>query len=104
MNQKYTPGPYVVDVVGFVDPNVPHTDWIAVGIPDEDGDVAEVVAYCAEANAPLLAAAPELLAALRELLAVEAAAEEQTEGMEALFERHAIATEAARAAIAKAEG
>lgn len=65
------------------------------GVPDVEGDYFEV-AQCNEANAPLIAAAPDLYAALR--------------GMVAAFETlHSVAIEAdafahARAALAKARG
>jgi hypothetical protein len=37
--------------------------WVAVGLTDKDGFAASV-AYCHPGNAPLIAAAPDLLAAL----------------------------------------
>jgi hypothetical protein len=44
-------------------------EWVAVGIVDEDG-VAAHVAYCHPLNAPLISAAPDLLAALKSLVNV----------------------------------
>lgn len=73
--QNHTPGPWVVNgadgslMVGmeeqafFIKDNIgTGKEWIAVGINDREG-FAEVVALCHPINAPLIAAAPELLAA-----------------------------------------
>jgi hypothetical protein len=67
-----TPGPWYVD--DGVDNNenmvscLEGSDWVAVGIHDEDGYAASV-AYCHHTNAPLIAAAPELFATLRAIKA-----------------------------------
>lgn len=69
---SFTAGPWVVDD-GMVTPDVMRrnlgddTDWVAVGIEDEDG-FAEVVAYTHPANARVIAAVPDLLRKLREIL------------------------------------
>ena len=57
-----------------------------------------------DADRALMRSAPDLLAALREMVECEDAAENHPEGWEALFERFAYALADARAALAKAEG
>lgn len=72
----------------------PERHWCAVGIEDEEG-YAESVAYCHPFNAPLIAAAPDLLESLAELC------EQWPEKLPDTF-RHKMTVEKARAAIAKA--
>lgn len=43
-------------------------EWIAIGVADKEG-FAEVVALCHPDNAPVIAAAPDLLAELEKVLA-----------------------------------
>jgi len=72
---KHTPGPWIVGDMGHdtsIEAQVQQLqegegtdrEWTAVGICDEDG-FAEVVALTHPSNAPLVAAAPDLLNALR---------------------------------------
>ena len=65
MNTSHTPGPWIVDdwlvrPQDMRDQLDNDSEWVAVGIGDEDG-YAESVAYCHLANARLIAAAPQLL-------------------------------------------
>lgn len=95
---KHTPGP-----------------WFAVGgwVEVERDDIADICSCCPEdfgqehigrnykevmANARLIAAAPELLSALKEI--VQSLADQDDEGMI----EHTLQMSNARAAIAKAEG
>lgn len=74
---KHTPGPWHVDTdcrddtenmaYQLTDDAGTSREWVAVGLHDEDGYAASV-AYCHPMNAPLIAAAPDLLAALSHLL------------------------------------
>lgn len=69
MTTPHTPGPWIVDdwlvrPQDMRDQLDNDSEWVAVGIGDEDG-YAESVAYCHLANARLIAAAPELLHALQ---------------------------------------
>lgn len=71
MSTQHTPGPFFIDE-GFIgpqdmvdqllDPN--NETWVAVGFHDAEG-YAGSVAYCHPDNAPLFAAAPEMLHALK---------------------------------------
>jgi hypothetical protein len=62
---KHTPGPWLVGDVPCSLVDGPPPDWAVVGLNDEDG-FAETIAYCHPSNAPIVAAAPELLALLTE--------------------------------------
>ena len=78
MTAPHTPGPWVEDDFGcsgahHCGENPPPEDWTCVGIEDDSG-FAEVIAYCHPDNAPLIALAPELAAALRETVAALEAA------------------------------
>lgn len=69
MNPNHTPGPFIIDdglvtPENMIDSIRANPTWVAVGIADEDG-YAESVAYCHPMNAPLFAAAPEMLHALK---------------------------------------
>jgi hypothetical protein len=91
--KSITPGPWVIDLDWLPDE---HPDWRSIII--ESGDKhfrTRVSGDIGEANARLIAAAPELLEALRGLAYPGA-----YEGQPSESERIA----AARAAIAKAEG
>jgi len=91
--KSITPGPWVIDLDWLPDE---HPDWRCIII--ESGDKhfrTRVSGHMGEANARLIAAAPELLEALRGLAYPGA-----YEGQPSESERIA----AARAAIAKAEG
>jgi hypothetical protein len=91
--KSITPGPWVIDLDWLPDE---HPDWRCIII--ESGDKhfrTRVSGHMGEANARLIAAAPELLEALRGL-----AYPGEYEGQPSESERIA----AARAAIAKAEG
>jgi hypothetical protein len=106
MSSKHTPGPWIGAGPSFGDPLPRYTTEIVTEWEEEDG---ESLSICTlpfhhhddenEANALLIAAAPDLLEALRKVVA--------------LWDHHASAHgdgiisplhEAARAAIAKAEG
>lgn len=95
MKSQHTPGPWFTD--HLVEPEhmakclVENPTWIAIEDTADDGGH---VAYCAPENGPLIAAAPELLFALENLLAVK-----YGEGG-TVFD----SDEIARAAIAKAKG
>ena len=101
MSAKHTPGPWFVDKVedrnafNIFPVGATHA-LLAVKGPEFDG--AHSYALAAKANAILIAAAPELLEALRGLVASLSDADD-----EGLIE-HASQMEAARAAIAKAVG
>jgi len=91
--KSITPGPWVIDLDWLPDE---HPDWRCIII--ESGDKhfrTRVSGHMGEANARLIAAAPDLLEALRGL-----AYPGKYEGQPSEAERIA----AARAAIAKAEG
>ena len=98
---QHTPGPWTIEDGRLTqqdhidrlaeDIKCPDRQWVAVGTEDAEG-YAESVAYCHPSNARLVAAAPELLAALRECA-------KQLSAIGA--KGHA---SVARAAIAKAEG
>ena len=106
----FTPGPWKADADDKLNPD----RSFGIVAPWRDGDsegtvvIAEVTSAETEEqarrDADLLAAAPDLYAALREMVECEDAAENHPEGWEALFERFAYALQDARAALAKAEG
>lgn len=101
MSAKHTPGPWWVDEPledGGTEPIVANAQWVICEVADgidEDGAM--------EANARLIAAAPDLLAALENLTPILEAAESNASGNpEWKWVSSRINT--ARAAIAKAEG
>lgn len=106
MNTKHTPGPWIIATLkGRTDPYAPVTFSIAhTGFAKAE----------TEANARLIAAAPDLLALLNELQAAagdvyaecEAAGEAHNKGGEeyGTFKRMRETTDAAHAAIARATG
>lgn len=87
--QKHTPGPWAYRIGQH------HTDFIL-----SNGSVIEVEWRIAEANARLIAAAPDLLEALRDLVEATSGGD-MGMGTAIFFPRE---FDAARAAIAKAEG
>jgi hypothetical protein len=98
MESKHTPGPWRASR---------HCSSIYADLPNHDEPIAEIVGSN-EANAHLIAAAPELLAALQELrnggwlnFIFDKVAEETRGGP--LTKADAVVSKA-RAAIAKAEG
>ena len=97
MNEpKYTPGPYKVQQWSdcytiFTD----HPDYSGRSIADTVGDMPHD-----EINAQLLAAAPELLEALQNIVGTYNDSERWTQG----DEPEPVEIQAARAAIAKATG
>ena len=96
MTTKHTPGEWVVDADGDVCTDdlerlVAAVDWRHVSLRDGE----------AEANARLIAAAPDLLAACERFLAAQRMAE--TDGR-AGFGLYTEAIEAAEAAVKKARG
>lgn len=105
----HTPGPWFVDDGCHDDvENMRHqllrgketeNEWIAVGLNDSDG-YSESVAYCHPMNAPLIAAAPELLEALRAIVKGPGLCGPEAWREECL--RNAVAN--GRAAIARATG
>lgn len=98
MSTQHTPGPWVYHVVGhFLDYEIrgPKSEDIASVNPSDGADDPEF--YPAEANARLIAAAPDLLNAVKAALPILLTAEE---GLPRLRER----IQVCRDAIAKAEG
>lgn len=95
----HTPGPWRADEPGIADDFCDRRVGIFDAGPGNPGIIAEVYAYLnpgtMKANARLIAAAPELLAALRYILALQA-----TDKLPFPL----IALDQARAAIAKATG
>lgn len=96
MEHKHTPGPW--EITSHRPPYSEENDFPGVGISIPDAELAsgihedaiEVWGENSEANARLIAAAPELLEALRGVLRVA--------------DRATVEFDAARAAIAKATG
>jgi hypothetical protein len=106
---SHTPGPYLVDD-GFISIQQQadclikgigtEREWTAIGITDQDGGVAEVVALCHPINAHLIAAAPELLEALQSSVGcLEASLDEVPSDAREAIENDLVRY---RAAIAKA--
>jgi hypothetical protein len=95
---KPTPGPWAVDARAAL--RVLAGDDVTVC--STGCSVSQRDAW--EANANLIAAAPDLLAALKALLAVAPAKAPAAGLIVGIEEQHAAAIAAARAAIAKAEG
>ena len=104
---KYTPGPWKVDktwglIIG------PHNEEIgaihaAIGVETRRGNLRKVIQETAGANARLIAAAPEMLAALKKMSeAVSLLRDGERNG--AAFGMVGIAHDEARETIAKAEG
>lgn len=95
MTTKHTPGPWKIitlDGHTYINPQRPEGEW---------GLIAKMVgtsAYEESANAALIAAAPDLLAALEELLWAASRTSLETDG------DYSNAFTAARAAIARATG
>lgn len=75
-----TPEKWVIDTDGWDRPGDmaecilrnkgTEAEWVAVGYCDDEGYAASV-AYCHPGNAPLIAAAPDLLAALEAMVNME---------------------------------
>ena len=67
--QKHTPGPWVLEVTGWQDDRLPDFHQVR---GDHGKEIADVHIHSAEmfANARLIAAAPEMLAALRSACAM----------------------------------
>ena len=107
MSAKHTPGPWIGAGPSFGDPLPRYTTEIVTEWEDEDG---EVLSICKlpfhhhddenEANARLIAAAPDLLEALHAMLS-HTAMLDPSQGFDG-FDHSAV--NQARAAIAKAEG
>lgn len=98
MEHKHTPGPWVAEPEQASDGRgiaicAPHNGWIVATITPEDGRPADVID---EANAALISAAPDLLAALEAMLV--------SVYRNAPMLSHTMEYDAARAAIAKARG
>lgn len=100
---KYTPGPWRLDEIGNVESEAVHNIAVvfsAAGQVNWGGSDFDTLAHC-EANARLIAAAPELLEALKGLVvALENIGGEHVTGREGSEKR----IDAAYAAIEKAEG
>ncbi len=105
MSTKHTPGPWRTEREGF------STVYVEARI---DGGLIQEVAACGpteagleqqEANASLIAAAPDLLEALKEMVAGDAEAIEEAQALGVPFPEEMLATfKKARAAIARATG
>lgn len=96
---KYTPGPWVLENRGckYI-VSKPGDGYITRDVCRLDGSTMS--AFAQEANARLIAAAPELLEALRGLLALDKEHHQRGHDDEDICQE----VQAARAAIAKAEG
>lgn len=113
MAHTHTPGPWTVDDTAqpahMAQCLVDNPTWVAVEDSADDGGH---IAYCAPVNAPIIAAAPAMLAALREIAARGRANDPRTQygGFDADHAGDAVAlaeweaAEIARAAIAAATG
>lgn len=73
---SHTPGPWREDdgmldleeqALNLIEDIDTEKEWIGVGTEDKDG-FAAVVAFCHPSNAPIIAAAPLMLEALKDLL------------------------------------
>jgi hypothetical protein len=94
---KHTPGPWVAKP----DPNACQPDDWCVGLSGSEANI-DKVAVCSKQDAHLIAAAPDLLEALKKVNdAACYASEEDTETREAAL---LMIGQLARAAIARAEG
>ena len=92
----HTPGPWYVKRQEDLDPSGNGYVWAVKGKPESDKHYVQNPAYAnSEANARLIAAAPDLLAALQEWTSM--AVNSGLEGCDEILEQ-------AEAAIAKAEG
>lgn len=101
---SHTPGPWMVAGPSFGDP-LPRYTTCVVTEEDDDGEVVDICEFPVsdydeqnEANARLIAAAPDMLEALEAI--VKSLADQDDEGMI----EHAQQMIDARAAIAKAKG
>ena len=105
---KHTPGPWYADKIqdrAAFNIFTPGQCTALLTLEPGKYDGADPRVGSVEANARLIAAAPDLLEALRALLAVAPYhAPGAAHGVMGAEERHASAIKAARAAIAKAEG
>lgn len=104
MHHNHTPGPWYVKTVATDTPELPGSEQHATVAHQPTGSLVAIVslkgmAAVDNANAALIAAAPELLEALREVVA-EATAFEEKRG----YPMARPWVRLARAAIAKAEG
>jgi hypothetical protein len=101
---KHTPGPWAIKFRGD------HSAYISLGDPTTGGphkqfDIAFDSRHPSDvADARLIAAAPDLLAALKALLAVAPPKAPGAGVIVGSEEKHKAAIAAARAAVAKAEG
>lgn len=70
MESKHTPGPWHLEAGPIIgdETEIPG-DWVCV-CDDEAGEAGSVVSYCHPDNATIIAAAPELLAALIDVEAI----------------------------------
>jgi hypothetical protein len=93
MSEQHTPGPWINDAPGCVAKHWPEGGKATVCICPAGAE--------GEANARLIAAAPDLLAELRNMVAV---ADFYMKSLGVLPEDKTVALAAARAAIARAEG
>jgi len=91
----HTPGPWTLHRWGDNDYEINAAEWTVCYVPGFVDDTVE--SDMAEHNAPLIAAAPDLLAGLRELVGYdEGSSDKDSYGYEVL--------QRCKAAIAKAEG
>lgn len=108
MSAKHTPGPWIanrrdpqewqIDAPNG-DPNLLHARWHGMAVVYGCDDLGRAGEQVAEANARLIAAAPDLLAALERMTEL---AEGPTGGVSQQQKRDVIAN--ARAVLAKAKG
>lgn len=97
MEMKHTPGPWWVKAEFYIAAGDDPEDWQHVGnVTDIDDDGQDLPVEVWQANAKLIAAAPDLLAACKEFV--------NWYGSDSSEFNRDNAYERARAAIAKAEG
>ena len=116
MSAVHTPGPWTANfdhqqnACAHVRASNGYNEVATVFVASEDGDQKRDENGCwpdqpvRDANARLIAAAPDMLAALQELLAVTPAVAPAAGMLAGIVERHRAAIDGARAAIAKATG